>query len=162
MPLREGELIKVDPWPVERGLDLVRTIAGDVGWNLWTAEALDLLTSPLSALAVAGRLLEGRDVRVSRLTLLRDLPQTILRQHRPDRAGPQLWADLARLAVPIISESARVRAGSFGTEAEIWQLTDTGLVVEDDGMLSFALPVFEQHFGAQALTGDIVPIRGSR
>jgi hypothetical protein len=156
LPLREGELIKVDPWPVERGLDLVHTIAGDVGWNLWTAEVLDLLTSPLSALAVAGRLLEGRDVRVSRLTLLRDLPQTILRQHRPDRATPQLWADLARLAVPIISESARVRAGSFGSEAEVWQLTDTGLVVEDDGMLSFALPVFEQHFGAQALTGDIV------
>ena len=31
---------------MERGLDLVHTIAGDVGWNLWTAEALDLLTVP--------------------------------------------------------------------------------------------------------------------
>ena len=49
-----------------------------------------------------------------------------------------------------------MRAGSFGSEAEVWQLTDTGLVVEDEGMLSFALPVFEQHFGAQALTGGIV------
>lgn len=153
---RAEESIRVDPWPAQRGLELVRTIAGNVGWDLWTAEAMDLLTSPLTALAVAGRLLEGRDIRVSRLTLLRDLSATILQQRRPEQATPRLWEQLARLAGRILSEPAPVRADSFGNEAQIWELTDTGLVVNDDGILNFALPVFEQHFGAQAITGDIV------
>ena len=47
-------------------------------------------------------------------------------------------------------------SASFGNEAQVWQLTDTGLVVNDDGALRFALPLFEQHFGAQALTCGIV------
>jgi hypothetical protein len=153
---RAEETIKVDPWPAQRGLELVRTIAGDTGWNLWTAEAMDLLTSPLTALAVANRLLEGRDIRVSRLTLLRDLSGTILQQRRPDQATPQLWGRLAHLAGRILSGPAPVSATSFGNEAQVWELTDTGLVVNNDGILNFALPVFEQHFGAQALTSDIV------
>ena len=37
-------------------------------------------------------------------------------------------------------------------------LTDTGLVVNDDGALCFALPVFEQHFGAHALKRGIVTL----
>ena len=49
-------------------------------------------------------------------------------------------------------------AASFGNEAQIWQLTDTGLVVNDDGALRFALPVFEQHFGAHALKRGIVAL----
>lgn len=47
---------------------------------------------------------------------------------------------------------------SFGNEARIWQLTDTGLVVSDDGTLRFALPLFEQHFGAHALTSGIIAL----
>jgi hypothetical protein len=51
-----------------------------------------------------------------------------------------------------------VIAASFGNEAQIWQLTDTGLVVNDDGALRFALPLFEQHFGAHALKRGIVAL----
>lgn len=152
----EDELLTVEPWPVKRGIDLVRVITGDTGWHLWTRETADLLTTPLTAIAVAARLLKGRDVRVSRLTLLLDLGQTIIKQKRPDHAEPQLWDELARLAGRILSEPTPVTAASFGNEAQIWQLTDTGLVVNDDGALRFALPVFEQHFGAHALKRGIV------
>ena len=156
LPLRKGEEVTVGPWSAERGLELVRLIVGDTGWNWRDPEAMDLLTSPLTALAVAARLLDGHDIRVSRLALLRGLPQAILRQHRPDKATPQLWAEMSRLAGDIISRSAPARAASFGNEALTWQLTDTGLVIENDGMLSFSLPLFEQHFGAQALTSGLV------
>ncbi len=43
--MSDDELIKVEPWPVERGADLVRTVAGDVLGNVWTAETRDLLTA---------------------------------------------------------------------------------------------------------------------
>ena len=146
------ELLAVGPWPAERGINLVRVITGDTGWRSWTTETADLLTSPLTAIAVAARLLKGRDVHVSRLTLLMDLAHAIIQQKRPDRTAPQLWDELARLASRILSEPGPVTSASFGNEAQVWQLTDTGLVVNDDGALRFALPLFEQHFGAQALT----------
>lgn len=152
------ELLAVKPWPAGRGINLVRVITGDAGWHSWTRETADLLTSPLTAIAVAARLLKGRDVHVSRLSLLLDLAQTIIWQKRPDRSEPQLWDDLARLASCILSEPAPVTAASFGNEAQIWQLTDTGLVVSDDGTLRFALPLFEQHFGAHALTSGIIAL----
>lgn len=154
----EDELLTVEPWPADRGIDLVRVVTGDDLWHSRTTETRDLLTSPLTAIAVAARLLKGRDVRVPRLTLLRDLAQTIIQQKRPDKAAPQLWDDLARLAGRILSESAPVTAASFGNEAQIWQLTDTGLVVNDGGFLRFALPVFEQHFGTHALKRGIVAL----
>jgi len=161
VPVSDEELIKVEPWPVERGIDLVRIVAGDVGWSSWTTEAADLLTSPLTAIAVAARLREGRDVRVSRLALFRDLAQTIIEQERPDQATPQLWDEFARLAGRILGAPAPVTAASFGNEAQIWQLTATGLVVNDDGVLRFALPMFEQHFGVQALKRGIVQLEAA-
>jgi hypothetical protein len=154
----KDELLTVKPWPAGRGIDLVRVITGDAGWHSWTTETADLLTSPLTVTAGAARLLKGRDVRLPRLSLLLDLAQTIIQQKRPDRAEPQLWGDLARLASRILSEPDPVTAASFGNEAQIWQLTGTGLVVSDDGTLRFALPLFEQHFGAHALTSGIVTL----
>jgi hypothetical protein len=146
-----SELIKVEPWPQERGIELVYLVAGEgAQQQVWTQEMRDLLTSPLSALAVAGRLLAGRDTRVSRVTLLANLARTIIERERPD-ATSQTWERLARLASRILDAHTPVTAASFDTEPQIWQLTDTGLVVNDDGVLRFALPVFEQHFGAQAI-----------
>ena len=55
------------------------------------------------------------------------------------------------LATLLLDGPGPITAASFGNEQAVWQLTDTGLAVNDDGKLSFALPVFEQHFGAQAL-----------
>jgi hypothetical protein len=69
----KNEVLAVEPWPAERGIDLVRVVTGDTGWRSWTTETTDLLTSPLTATAVAARLLKGRDARVSRLTLLLEL-----------------------------------------------------------------------------------------
>jgi hypothetical protein len=69
----KNEVLAVEPWPAERGIDLVRVVTGDTGWRSWTTETTDLLTSPLTAIAVAARLLKGRDARVSRLTLLLEL-----------------------------------------------------------------------------------------
>ena len=154
----EDERLTVQPWPAERGIDLVRVITGDTGPHFWIRETADLLTSPLTAIAVSARLLKGRDIQVSRLTLLLDLAQTIIQQKRPNQAALQLWDELARLAGRILSEPTPVTAASFADEAQIWQLTDTGLVINDDDTLRFALPVFEQHFGAHALKRGIVAL----
>jgi hypothetical protein len=155
VPVSDDELIKVEPWSVERGADLVRTVAGDVLWQVWAAETKDLLTTPLTAIAVAARLRAGRDTRVSRLTLLNDLARIILEEERPEQATQQIWDEFARLAVRILTNSAPVTAASFGSPPMVWKLTDTGLIVSDDGKLSFALPVFEQHFGAQAIQNGL-------
>ena len=151
----KDEFLTIEPWPAKRGIDLVRVVTGDTGWHSWTTETADLLTSPLTTIAVAAQLLKGRDVRVSRLTLLMQLAQTIIQQKRPDHATPQIWDELARLANRILSDPGPVTAASFGNDAQVWQLTDTGLVVNDAGALRFALPLFEQHFGAHALTCGI-------
>lgn len=152
------ELIKVGPWPVERGVELVRTVADDELWRVWTKETEDLLTSPLTAIAVAARLRTGRDVRVSRVTLLADLARSIIEQERPDQPTQQIWDGFARLAVRVLGSSTPVRTASFGKEPQVWELTDTGLVVNDEGNLRFALPVFEQHFGAQAIRDGAVEL----
>jgi hypothetical protein len=151
-----GEVIPVRPWPASRGADLVRLITGSPRWHPSAAETRDLLTSPLTAIAVAARLLEGQDAAVSRLILLRDLAKSIIHQHQPDTVTLSLWDELARLARLILNAPGPVTAESFGNEAQIWLLTRTGLVVSDDGGLRFALPVFEQHFGAHTLiSGDV-------
>lgn len=154
----EDELTAVQPWPAGRGIDLVRVITGNTGWHSWTTETTDLLTSPLTAIGVAIRLLRGQDIRVPRLSLLLELAQTIVQQKRPDSATPKVWDQLGRLASRLLGEPSPVPAASFGDEAQIWQLTDTGLVVSNEGILRFALPVFEQHFGAHALKAGIVTL----
>jgi len=157
----KDETITVSAWAPDRGAGLVRVITGRTGWYPSVTETADLLTSPLTASAVAARLIEGQDTTVPRLTLLRDLAQTIIQQHRPDTATPALWDELARLAARILSQPGPVAAISFGNEAQIWQLAQTGLVVSDNGGLRFALPLFEQHFGAQALASGIVAMQAA-
>jgi len=154
-----GEVIPVPPWPAGRGADLVRLITGSPRWHPTAAEAADLLTSPLTATAVAARLLEGQDAAVSRLILLRDLAKTIIRQHPPETVTPGLWDELARLARLILNSPGLVTAESFGNDATVLQLTRTGLAVSDDAGLRFALPVFEQHFGANALISGNVSMQ---
>jgi hypothetical protein len=157
-----NELIKVDPWPVQRGIDLVRLVVGNnLPWRIWSPETLELMKSPLLALALAARLSAGGDVEVSRLQLLSGLARTIIERRRPERATTQTWDALARLAGHVLDSQGLVTAESFGNESQIWQLTDTGLVVNDEGMLSFALPVFEQHFGSQVIKSGMVRLEAA-
>ena len=89
------ELVTVESWPRERGLELVRIVTGDSAWRIWTTETLAVLTSPLTALAVAARLHAGKDVPISRTTLLSDLARTIVEGQRPDHATQQTWSEFA-------------------------------------------------------------------
>jgi hypothetical protein len=140
------------PWPPQKGKELVDLVTGETTrLPLHEREVLDLLTSPLQALSVAARLLAGRDTRVSSLELLSGLATTVIQRKRPGRHGAQTWDGLARLAARLLDAGAPISAQSFGHEADVWDLTETGLVVNDGMGLRFALPVFEQHFGAQAL-----------
>lgn len=66
----DEEKIDVAPWPVGRGADLAEVAIGDhVPLHLWTTETADLLTTPLTALALAARVHAGRDTKVSRAQL---------------------------------------------------------------------------------------------
>jgi len=160
--VNDQELLRVDPWPAERGADLLHMLVGErVPWGLWSQETVELLERPLSVLALATRLNAGGDARVSRLRLLADLAGTIIRSRHSAQATDETWHDLAHLAARVLQGSAPVRAASFGTEPRVRQLTATDLVVNDRGFLTFALPLFEQHFGARALAAGIVTLESA-
>lgn len=156
--LHDGERLPLVPWPVARGADLLQVVAGD-GRHLggsWAPEVADVLTNPLSVLALAARLQTGGSARVTRLELLSGLVDTIIRQRHSANTDDDTWRDLARLAVRLLGRRGPVRAGSFAPAPRVRRMVATDLVVDDDGQLTFALPVFEQHFGAEAITtGDV-------
>lgn len=146
-----AERLDVAAWPVRRGWDLLSTVLGeDYVPGLDAHEMRQLLTSPLQVHALASRLRAGGDARVSTRELLSGLVDTILERERPD-ASREVWASLSRLAARILDQQGPVRASVFARQHVIWELEETGLVVHDDGLLRFALPLFEQRFAAHAL-----------
>jgi hypothetical protein len=151
--------LDVAPWTVERGAQLMKVASvAELPWWQWNAETIELLRRPLTALALATRFASGEGTDVPRLQLLHDLPKTIIQARRPNSSSPEVWHALGRLAVRILQGRGPVPATFVGDESQVWQLTDTRLVAEHGGMLSFALPVFEQHFGAQAITSGTFEI----
>ena len=155
--VNDGERLPLGPWPIARGTDLLRVVASDgrLGGS-WAPEVAEVLTNPLSVLALATRLQTGGSARVTRLELLSGLVDTIIRQRHSADTGDDTWRDLARLAVRLLGRRGPVRAGSFAPPPRVRRMVATDLVVDDDGRLTFALPVFEQHFGAEAITsGDV-------
>ncbi|MGH3983204.1 MAG: hypothetical protein ACRDST_11090 [Pseudonocardiaceae bacterium] len=152
------EKIDVDPWPVGRGADLAEVAIGDhVPWHLWTTETADLLTSPLTALALAARVRAGRGTKVSRAQLLSDLATTVVESHDID-VSDETWQDLARLAVRILQQPESATAALFHPLPRVRRLISTDLVVPDNGTLTFALPVFEQYFGSEAIRSGLVSL----
>jgi hypothetical protein len=153
--LQHDEELSVAPWPARKGADLAELASGaDLPLDFWEPDTAHLLTSPLLALAIAVRLRAHEDVRGSRFALLSGIARSIVNNRSRGQSSTDAWADLARLAHRILTENMAVSAESFGNEAQIHRLTDTNLVVENSGMISFALPLFEQHFGAQWITTD--------
>lgn len=147
----KGERIDVEPWSPARGFDLLRTVTDDTHFRaLEVYEVEQLLTTPLQVHALATWLGAGRDGRVSTHELLSGLAASILQRERP-QASQQVWDTLPRLAARILDADGMVTAHSFARPYAIWELEETGLVVHDSGLLRFALPLFEQHFAAQAL-----------
>lgn len=155
IPVPDEETIDVHPWPVDRGAELLRAAFGDMPWNLWTAETRELLTSPLTVLALAARLHAGQDAMVSRQELLSDLATAVMASHDVD-VSDDAWHDLVQLAIRILQARETVTAQSFLTWPRVRRLLDTGLVAIDQDALLFALPILEQYFGSQAIvTGAI-------
>ncbi|MFI5591164.1 hypothetical protein ACIA5G_39360 [Amycolatopsis sp. NPDC051758] len=152
------EKIDVAPWPVGRGADLAEVAIGDhIPPHLWTTETADLLTSPLTALALAARVDTGRDTKVSRVQLLSDLAPTVIKSHHID-VSDETWQDLARLAVALLEQPLTATADLFQPLPRLRRLVATDLVVLDDGTLVFALPVLEQYFGAEAIRSKRVSL----
>ncbi|WP_143660216.1 MULTISPECIES: hypothetical protein [unclassified Streptomyces] len=149
-----AERLDVPAWPVQRGWDLLHTVLNeDYVPGLDTHEMQQLLTSPLQVHALASRLRAGGDTQVSTRELLSGLARAILQREHPE-ASPEVWASLPRLAASVLDQQSPVSASAFARQHVIWELEATGLVVHDDGLLRFALPLFEQHFAAQALQDE--------
>lgn len=156
--LADDERIVAEPWPAKRGFSLLRTILGeDFYWPDWNSETLDLLCSPLTTLGLARRLKGGRRTKISRSELLSELASLTLEQSRRD-LSEETWRELARLAVVILDQLGPVAADSFATLPRVQALLNTDLVVREDGGLRFALPVFEQYFGSQAIGSGLVAL----
>ncbi|MFJ9011663.1 hypothetical protein [Streptomyces canus] len=152
------ELLTTTAWPWERGADLLRCVLGEEPPRAaWTPEARKLMTSPLLVLAMAARIAGGGEIDASPLQLLSGLARDILERERPE-ADRHAWDRLARLASRILASMEPVAAASFGTDPEVWALTETGLVVHDEAGLRFALPLFEQYFAADALRSGTVAL----
>ncbi|OII69870.1 hypothetical protein [Streptomyces sp. CC77] len=148
------ERLDVAVWPAQRGMALLETVLGDDHIpRLDSHETRQLLTTPLQVHALASHLRAGGHARVSTRELLSGLARDILELERPD-ASREVWASLPRLATRVLSQQGPVRATDFARTHVIWELEETGLVVHDDGQLRFALPLFEQHFAAQALQDE--------
>ncbi|MBR7838972.1 hypothetical protein KDL01_37235 [Actinospica durhamensis] len=155
----EGEAVAVPAWSVERGLALLDLIVGESSPQQWWApETRPLLERPLTAAALAARLTAGGDAQVTRTRLLSDLAPLIVERGRNDAADERTWEHFARLAISILQERGAVRAASFANRPVVWGLCATGLVVENDGALAFALPLFEQYFGAEAIRAGAMPL----
>jgi hypothetical protein len=162
LAVSEEELLKADPWPAERGADLLRLLVAEpMLWGLWSPETETLLKSPLSVLALAARLNAGGSAKVSRLQLLSDLVGSIIISRHSAQATDGTWHDLACLAARVLEGSGRVRAATFSTEPRIRRLTATALAVNEGSFLRFALPLFEQHFGAQAIAANVVTLESA-
>lgn len=151
------ERLTADAWPRERGAELLRCVLGEEPPRAaWTPEARKLMTSPLLVMAMAARITGGKQIDTSPLQLLSGLARDIVERERP-QADDQTWDRLAQLAIRILTSLEPVPAASFGTDPQVWALTETGLVVEDDEAgLQFALPLFEQYFAAHALRSGMV------
>ncbi|MFB6830724.1 hypothetical protein [Streptomyces hydrogenans] len=148
------ERLDVAVWSANRGMELLETVLGDYrAPRLDTHETRQLLTTPLQVHALASHLRAGGHTRISTRELLSGLARDILELERPD-ASREVWASLPRLATHVLSQQGPVRAADFARTHVIWELEETGLVVHDDGQLRFALPLFEQHFAAQALQDE--------
>ncbi|MFI0990544.1 hypothetical protein [Streptomyces exfoliatus] len=152
--VEKRERLDVAMWPTHRGWALLETVLGESRVpSLDTPEARQLLTSPLQVHALASHLRAGGDARISTRELLSGLARDILERERPD-ASREVWANLPRLATQTLNQQGPVQAAGFARTHVIWELEETGLVVHDDGHLRFALPLFEQHFAAQALQDE--------
>lgn len=148
------ERLDVAVWTVHRGRELLEAVLGKGRVpSLGTPEAQQLLTSPLQVHALASHLRAGGNARISTRELLSGLARDILERERPD-ASREVWASLPRLATQTLNQQGPVRATDFARTHVIWELEETGLVVHDNGHLRFALPLFEQHFAAQALQDE--------
>ncbi|WP_329347156.1 FUSC family protein [Streptomyces sp. NBC_01261] len=159
--VEDGERLPVPPWPVRRGLDLLRTVLGEEPPRILERhETRQLLTSPLQVHALASRLRVGGDPHVTARELLSELATHILQREHP-QASRDVWEALPRLAARILDQQGPVQASSFAQQHLVWELEETGLVVHDDGLLRFALPLFEQHFAAQALREGQTPLRSA-
>ncbi|MEU8984585.1 hypothetical protein [Streptomyces sp. NPDC048309] len=139
-------------------MDLLRAVLGEDHLRIPDRhETRQLLTSPLQVHALAGRLRAGGDTHVSARELLAQLAADILQREHP-QTSRDVWEALPRLAARILDRQGPVQAGSFAPQHLLWELEETGLVVHDSNLLHFALPLFEQHFAAQALREGHTPL----
>jgi hypothetical protein len=156
--LADEERIAVELWPTDRGYSLLKAILGeDFYWPDWNRETLDLLTSPLTTLGLASHLKAGNNTKISRSELLVELASMAVQQNQRE-VSEETWQDLGRLAVALLDQTAPVAAGSFASPPRVRALLNTDLVVRENGALRFALPVFEQYFGSEAIRAGRVPL----
>ncbi|MGW4985111.1 hypothetical protein [Streptomyces mirabilis] len=143
-------------WPWERGADLLPCVLGEEPPRAAsTPEASKLMTSLLLVMAMAARITGGKQIDTSLLQLLSGLARDIVEGERA-QADDQTWDRLAQLATRTLTSLEPVPAASFGTDPQVWALTETGLVVDDEAGLRLALPLFEQYFAAHALRSGAV------
>ncbi|MGW4897514.1 hypothetical protein ACWEQL_35480 [Kitasatospora sp. NPDC004240] len=153
--VQDSERLGIEPWSVQQGLDLLRVVVDSQFIGAGEGEMRQLLTSPLQVHALGGRLRAGGDAKVSTSELLAGLADSIIEREHPD-ASAEVWASMVDLAVQLLDSRGPVRAVSFRQRHLLWDMEKTGLVVRENGLLRFALALFEQHFAAQALkSGDV-------
>jgi hypothetical protein len=93
--------------------------------------------------------------------VLSDLAETIIMSRHSAQASDETCHDLACLTVRILQDPRPVSAARFGTESRVRRLAATDLVVNDRGILTFALPLVERHFGAQAIASGVVTLESA-
>jgi hypothetical protein len=150
LPLhREEFTLAYPPLSDEEAVELAEGLGGHRNLLWGQSEPIrQMLHLPLFLIVAALRQQAGAEVPKSRGTFLRALVDAALdRNRRPTEGSQAALESLARLTVDSGSPVAAAELGDNAT----WKVLETRLVVRENGLLRFALPVVEQYFAAQPL-----------
>ncbi len=126
----------------------------DLVWHP-NPEIRDALHRPLFALIAADCRKAGSQVPYSRGSFLAALVERALT--RASGLGADTYALLGRLGRLTLDVGGGVPAGEVGTREEQVRLVQTRLVVHQNRMFAFALPVLGQYFGGQYVLDNGLP-----
>ncbi len=127
-----------------------RPITSGLAWT-WPESVRDAIKRPLFAVLLGTYMAAtGLEGPPSAGELLSSLVERALGRPEADRLSAE--SRLHRLAELVVDRGGSVPEGDLGTRDEIAQLLESRLVVEQEGVLAFPLPILAEWFAAQSLS----------
>lgn len=159
--LKDFPSLNLDQWTVRDGRGLAEEVAGGpLPHDWWTDEVVEALRTPLLALTLGVRASARASKPSSTSALIRDMAEQSIRSAR---VIPSSGVTQGLMTIAAHSLTAGTGLASSSMDADLLAgVKATPLVVEADGLLSFALPVLELIYAARAIDEGEVAIQDLR